>query len=130
MRWRRGISRGLCDAEFCGQCAGVSGGGAVRYAQGLRGAARAGGGAVAGGCEIGCAVCFYQQAAHAAEGALFRRDGALWLMSKRLEEGTFAWSKADDVSAVKLALRPEAFAMLTDGIDLRGAKMRPWYGRA
>ena len=58
-------------------------------------------------------------------------DGTgLWLMSKRLEEGTFAWSKADDVSAVKLALRPEAFAMLTDGIDLRGAKMRPWYGRA
>ena len=58
-------------------------------------------------------------------------DGTgLWLMSKRLEEGTFAWPKADDGCAVKLALRPEAFAMLMDGIDLRGAKMRPWYGRA
>ena len=27
------------------------------------------------------------------------------------------------------ALRPEAFAMLTDGIDLRGAKLRPWFER-
>jgi transposase len=26
-------------------------------------------------------------------------------------------------------LRAEALAMLTDGIDLRGAKMRPWYER-
>ncbi len=58
-------------------------------------------------------------------------DGTgLWLMTKRLEEGTFAWPNADDAGAAKLALRPEAFAMLTDGIDLRGAKMRPWYGRA
>ena len=47
-----------------------------------------------------------------------------WLMSKRLEEGTFCWPKADDVNAAKPALRPEAFAMLTDGIDLRGAKLR------
>lgn len=52
-----------------------------------------------------------------------------WLMSKRLEEGTFCWPKADDVREAKLALRPEAFAMLTDGIDLRGAKLRPWYAR-
>jgi transposase len=29
----------------------------------------------------------------------------------------------------KLKLAPEALAMLTDGIDLHGAKMRPWYGR-
>lgn len=57
-------------------------------------------------------------------------DGTgLWLMTKRLEEGTFSWPKADEVNATKLALRPEAFAMLTDGIDLRGAKMRPWYAR-
>jgi len=24
---------------------------------------------------------------------------------------------------------PQALAMLTDGVDLRGAKMRPWYER-
>jgi transposase len=57
-------------------------------------------------------------------------DGTgLWLMTKRLEKGTFAWPKAGDVDAVKLVLKPEAFAMLTDGIDLRGAKLRPWYER-
>lgn len=58
-------------------------------------------------------------------------DGTgLWLMTKRLEEGTFAWPKLAEIGAPKLFLRPEAFAMLTDGIDLRGAKMRPWYERA
>ena len=57
-------------------------------------------------------------------------DGSgLWLMSKRLEKGTFSWPKASDGQATKLRLAPEAFAMLTDGIDLRGAKMRPWYER-
>jgi transposase len=53
----------------------------------------------------------------------------LWLMTKRLEQGTFAWPKSADGQATKLHLAPEAFAMLTDGIDLRGAKLRPWYER-
>jgi transposase len=57
-------------------------------------------------------------------------DGTgLWLMTKRLEEGTFSWPKLEEIGAAKLALRPEALAMLTDGIDLRGAKLRPWYER-
>jgi transposase len=57
-------------------------------------------------------------------------DGTgLWLLTKRLEEGTFAWPKPAEIGAAKLALRPEALAMLTDGIDLRGAKMRPWFER-
>ena len=57
-------------------------------------------------------------------------DGTgLWLMTKRLEKGTFAWPKIEEIGSAKLALRPEAFAMLTDGIDLRGAKMRPWFER-
>ena len=53
-----------------------------------------------------------------------------WLLTKRLEEGTFAWPKLNEVGVTKLPLRPEALAMLTDGIDLRGAKMRPWFERA
>ena len=57
-------------------------------------------------------------------------DGTgMWLLTKRLEEGTFAWPKLGEVGAAKLPLRPEALAMLTDGIDLRGAKMRPWFER-
>jgi len=40
-----------------------------------------------------------------------------------------AWPKLEEIGAGKLALRPEALAMLTDGIDLRGAKMRPWFER-
>lgn len=57
-------------------------------------------------------------------------DGSgLWLLMKRLEQGTFAWPKAVDPHTTKLKLAPEALAMLTDGIDLRGAKLRPWYER-
>jgi transposase len=57
-------------------------------------------------------------------------DGTgLWILTKRLEQGTFSWPKSVDSSATKLRLTPEALSMLTDGIDLRGAKMRPWYER-
>jgi transposase len=57
-------------------------------------------------------------------------DGTgLWLLIKRLEQGTFAWPKNLEAGRVKLKLAPEALAMLTDGIDLRGAQMRPWYER-
>ena len=50
-------------------------------------------------------------------------------MSKRLEQGTFSWPRAGQVESPTLKLSPEAFAMLTDGVDLRGAKLRPWYER-
>jgi transposase len=57
-------------------------------------------------------------------------DGSgLWLLSKRLEKGRFDWPKSLEDGSVKLKLRPEAFAMLTDGIELRGARMLPWYER-
>ena len=54
-------------------------------------------------------------------------DGTgLWLMTKRLEEGTFSWPQGEQKV---IALRPEAFAMLTDGVDLKRGKLRPWYDR-
>ena len=57
-------------------------------------------------------------------------DGSgMWVMGKRLEQGTFAWPKVLETGCAKIALKAEALAMLTDGIDLRGAKMRPWYER-
>jgi transposase len=58
-------------------------------------------------------------------------DGTgMWLMTKRLEQGTFYWPRATDAAQTKLELRPEAFHMLTDGIDMHGAKPRGWYERA
>ena len=66
-------------------------------------------------------------------------DGTgLWLLIKRLEKGAFSWPKVMDAQAAKLKLAPEALAMpqgpelverLTDGIDLRGARRRPWSER-
>ena len=54
-------------------------------------------------------------------------DGTgLWLLIKRLEQGAFSWPKGIDPQTVKLKLAPEALAMLADGIDLRGARLRPW----
>ena len=57
-------------------------------------------------------------------------DGTgMWLMCKRLEQGTFFWPRAVEAGQTKLELKPEALAMLTDGIDMHGAKPRGWYER-
>jgi|SRR3989339_408653 len=57
-------------------------------------------------------------------------DGTgLWVMIKRLEQGTFSWPKGVDVENGKLQLSPEALALLLDGVDLRRGSMRPWYQR-
>src|SRR5579863_3476732 len=57
-------------------------------------------------------------------------DGTgMWVLSKRLEQGTFSWPKNLPPETTKLKLTPQALAMLTDGVDLRGGKLRPWYER-
>jgi len=57
-------------------------------------------------------------------------DGTgVWILTKRLEAGTFFWPRAAQEGQVKLSLNPEAFAMLTDGIDMHGARPRGWYER-
>ena len=57
-------------------------------------------------------------------------DGTgLWVMTKRLEEGTFFWPKGVDVKKGKLSLSPEALALLLDGVDLKHGTFRPWYQR-
>jgi transposase len=57
-------------------------------------------------------------------------DGTgLWVLSKRLEAGTFFWPRHVEPQTTKLSLTPQALALLTDGVDLRGAKLRPWYER-
>ena len=50
-----------------------------------------------------------------------------WVSVKRLEQGTFSWPKG--LGKIKLTLQPEALALLLDGVDLRGPRLRPWYER-
>jgi hypothetical protein len=45
------------------------------------------------------------------------------VLTKRLERGTFSWPKNLEEGQSKLWLAPQALAMLTDGVDLRGGKL-------
>ena len=60
---------------------------------------------------------------------LFWDGTGLWVAAKRLEQGRFSWPGPSSKDQKSIALTPEALSMLTDGIDLKGAKMRPWYER-
>jgi transposase len=77
----------------------------------------------------GGAIFVFSNRRHDRLKMLYFDGSGLWLLSKRLERGTFAWPKSVEPGQRKLRLAPEALAMLTDGIDLRGARMRPWYER-
>jgi transposase len=57
-------------------------------------------------------------------------DGTgLWVATKRLEAGRFSWPPPGERGQKKLKLGPEALGLLLDGVDMRGAGFRPWYGR-
>lgn len=60
---------------------------------------------------------------------LFWDGTGLWVACKRLEQGRFSWPKPSRKGQKRLSLTPEALALLTDGVDLKGARMRPWYER-
>ena len=57
-------------------------------------------------------------------------DGTgLWVAAKRLERGTFSWPKPSRSGQKKLNLSAEALQLVLDGVELRGATLRPWYER-
>ena len=56
-------------------------------------------------------------------------DGTgVWVLAKRLEQGRFSWPAPSDDRA-KLALAPEALALLVGGIELKHGSLKPWYER-
>lgn len=62
---------------------------------------------------------------------LLHWDGTgTWIYAKRLERVTLCWPKPFGGKDGKLKLAPEALAMLTDAIDLKGASMPAATGRA
>ena len=59
--------------------------------------------------------------------ALYYDRSGVCVLAKRLELGTFSWPPATDRDQRVMMLSPEALTLLFDGVDLRGASMRPWY---
>jgi len=59
---------------------------------------------------------------------IFYFDGnGQWILAKRLERGTFSWTKPSDVTHGKIRLSATALALLLDGIDMRDGCRRPRY---
>ena len=55
-------------------------------------------------------------------------DGTgVWVLAKRLEQGRFSWPTG--TQRTKLALAPEALALLVGGIELKHGSLKPWYER-
>jgi transposase len=83
---------------------------------------------VARGLESGALFVFTNKRRNRLKILYYDRTGVC-LLTKRLEKGTFSWPPSSKAEATALSLAPEALQLLMDGIDLRGAEMRPWYER-
>lgn len=57
---------------------------------------------------------------------VFESSG-FWVLYKRLEKGTFAWPSSDQGP---ISMTSAELTLLLAGIDLKGARRRPWYRRA
>ena len=58
---------------------------------------------------------------------LYYDRSGVWVAAKRLEEGTFSWPPPSQSGQQSMSLAGEAVQLLLDGVDLRGASLRPWY---
>ena len=55
-------------------------------------------------------------------------ESGMWVLSKRLDRGTFAWP-AGDATAVRIEYREEQLALLLRGFDAERLQARPWKRR-
>ena len=55
-------------------------------------------------------------------------ESGMWVLSKRLDRGTFAWA-AGDATAVRIEYREEQLALLLRGFDAERLQARPWKRR-
>ncbi len=80
------------------------------------------------GLESGALFAFTNKRRNRLKILYYDRTGTC-VLAKRLETGTFSWPAPSSAGSASLSLAPEALQLLLDGIDLRGAQMRPWYER-
>jgi transposase len=77
----------------------------------------------------GGALFVFSNRRHSRIKVLYFDGTGLWVLTKRLEKGTFSWPRSTQGQTGKLKLTPEAFGLLTDGVDFRGARFRARYER-
>lgn len=75
----------------------------------------------------GALFCFTNRG-HTRLKLLYWDGTGVWVLAKRLEEGRFSWPVPSEPKA-KLALAPEALALLLGGVELNRGSLRPWYER-
>jgi transposase len=59
---------------------------------------------------------------------LFWDGTGVLILAKRLERGRFSWP-APSTATAKLALAPEALALLVGGVELKHGSLKAWYER-
>jgi transposase len=84
---------------------------------------------VADGLRSGALFVFTNKRRNRFKALYYDRTGVC-VLAKRLETGNFSWPDPAHHAGEKITLTPEALHLLFDGVDLRGATLRPWYQRA
>ena len=83
---------------------------------------------IVGGLRGGALFVFTNKRRNHFKALYYDRTGVC-VLAKRLEKGTFAWPSPSQPDQQQITLTAEALHLLFDGVDLRGATLRPWYER-